>query len=233
MHAYPALTAHTLLTSCWLSLKLSLCRHTATQHSLIAGVTPNSEADATRHQLLAAHHSNSLDVVSLDDSATAEASHASREEQAGTAAEAERQAEIKRHLVALYDAHILAFLSECSAHESVPQQVTPQEQSCTAAGSSGGPGSASVVGHTSAAVPTGSTSQDAMPHAQSQALATDQAAAGNATLWVAACTESFGYWASGMLPVLFPILWLEAPILLSYCKPPVKTSSCASGHLPH
>ncbi len=194
---------------------------------------PDSEADATRHQSLAEHHSNRLDVVSLDDSATAEASHASREEQARTAAEAERQAEIKRQLVALYDAHISASLSERSAHESVPHQVRAQEQSCTPAGSSGGSGSASVVGHTSAAAPTGSASQGATPHAQSRALVTEQAAAGTATLWVAACTESFGHWASDMLPVLFPILWLEAPLLLSYVKPPAKANSCASGHLPH
>ena len=194
---------------------------------------PNSEADATRHQLLAEHHSNRLGVVSLDDSATAEASHATREEQARTAAEAERQAEIKRQLVALLDAQISASLSERSAHESVPHQVRPQEQSCTPAGSSGGPGSASVVGHTSAAAPTGSASQDATPHAQSQALVTDQAAAGTATLWVAACTESLGYWASVMVPVLFPILWLKAPLLLIYSEPPVNANSCASGHLPH
>jgi len=195
-------------------------------------VIPHSEADAPRHQSLAEHHPR-LGVVSLDDSATAEASHATREEQARTAAEAERQAEIKRQLVALYDAHISASLSKRSAHESVPHQVRPQEQSCTPAGSSGGAGSASVAGHTSAAVPTGSTSQGATPQAQSQALATEQAAAGTATLWVAACTESFAHWASDMLPVLFPILWLEAPLLLSYGKPPVKANSCASGHLPH
>ena len=194
---------------------------------------PHSEADAPRHQLLAEHHSNRLDVVSLDDSATAEASHATREEQARTAAEAERQAELKHQLVALYDAHISASLSERSAHESVPHQVRAQEQRCTPASNSGGPECASVVGHTSAAAPTGSASQGATPHAQSQALVTEQAAAGTAALWVAACTESFGYWASDMLPVLFPILWLEALLLLSYGEPPVKANSCASGHLPH
>ena len=151
----------------------------------------NSEADATRHQSLAGHHSNRLGVVSLvDDSASAEASHASRQEQARTAAEAERQAEIKRQMVALYDAHISASLSERSAHESVPHQVRPQEQSCALAGS--GPGSPSVVGHTSAAAPTGSASHGATPHAQSQALVTDQAAAGTATLWVAAAQSHLG-----------------------------------------
>ena len=194
---------------------------------------PDSEADASRHQSLAEHHSNRLGIISLDDSATAEASHATREEQARTAADAETQAEKKRQLVALYDAHISASLSERSAHESVPHQVRPQEQSCTPASRSGGPGCASVEGHTSAAAPTNSASQGATPHAQSQALVTDQAAAGTATLWVAACTESLGYWASVMLPVLFPTLWLKALLLLIYSKPPVKANNCASGHLPH
>lgn len=143
---------------------------------------PSSEADATRHQSLDEHHSNRLAVVSLDDSATAEASHATMEEQACTAAEEERQAEIRRQLVARYDAHMSASLRESSAHEDVPHQVRPQEQNCTPAGSSGRPGSASVVGPTSAAAPTGSTSQNATPHAQPQALVTHQAAAGTATL---------------------------------------------------
>ena len=172
-----------------------MCRHTATQHGLIVGEIPNSEADATTHQSLAEHHSDRLGIVSSDDSATAEASHAIREEQARAAAEAERQAEIKRQLVALLDVHILASLSELPARESVPNQVRPQEQSCTPAGSSGGPGSASVVGHTPAAAPTCSASQDATPYAQSQALVASPAAAGTAALWVAACTDSF--WVLG------------------------------------
>ncbi|KAL0054427.1 hypothetical protein WJX82_008711 [Trebouxia sp. C0006] len=168
--AHAGATAEAAVASC-----------TGVDEGLVPGVIPHSEADAPRHQSLAEHHSNRLGIISLDDSATAEASHATREEQARTVAEAERQAEIKRQLVALYDAHISASLSERSAHKSVPHQVRPQEQSCTPASSSGGPGCASVEGHTSAAAPTNSASQDATPHAQSQALVTDQAAAGAAS----------------------------------------------------
>ncbi len=90
-----------------------------------------------------------------------------------------------------------------------------------------------MVGHTPPAAPTCTASQDATPHAHSQALVAGPAAAGTAALWVAACTESFGYWTSVMLPVLFPIFWLEAPLLLIYSKPPINAKTCASGHLPH
>lgn len=177
------------------------------------------------------HHSDRLGIVSLHDSATAEASHATRQEQACTAAEAETQAEIKHQLVALLDAHISASLSELSAHEGVPHSVRRQEQTCTPAGSSRGQGSASVVGHTSLAAPTYSARQDAMPHAQSQALVAGPAAAGTAALWVAACIDSFEYWTSVMLPNLLSVLWLKAPLLLIYSKPLFHANECASEHL--
>ncbi|KAL0029658.1 hypothetical protein WJX79_000255 [Trebouxia sp. C0005] len=126
---------------------------TGVDEVLVPGVIPDSEA--TRHHLMTEHHSDRL--------------------------EAETQAEIKHQLVALLDAHISASLSELSAHEGVPHSVRRQEQTCTPAGSSRGQGSASVVGHTSLAAPTYSARQDAMPHAQSQALVAGPAAAGAAS----------------------------------------------------